>query len=161
MFISGIIKFFIGVLGGLVSVIFLLISLFKRKKRGKLKIAAISFLGSILLILIVTLVELFLFPTNKKTDQLILVAYREAPIGGIWLGLYDDETWELGYSSREITSSGNYIIQHDTLTINAQSGKTILKDITETSFIIGSKNLLEIENSGIRSLEILMNKSGN
>ncbi|WP_339754579.1 hypothetical protein [Algoriphagus aquimarinus] len=124
-----------------------------------MKIAAWTFFSTIGVILLIIIVDLFLFPINQKSDQLILSAYREAPLGGIWLALYDDQTWEIGYSSREITSSGNYFIRHDTLTLNAQSGKTILQDISKTSFIIDSKNLREIENSGIRALEIVFKKS--
>tara|TARA_R110002072_G_scaffold216077_1_gene373419 strand:- start:381408 stop:381890 length:483 start_codon:yes stop_codon:yes gene_type:complete len=159
MFISGLIKLFVGILGTLVSLIFLIITIFSRHKKGKLKIAAWTFFSTIGVILLIIIVDLFLFPINQKSDQLILSAYREAPLGGIWLALYDDQTWEIGYSSREITSSGNYFIRHDTLTLNAQSGKTILQDISKTSFIIDSKNLREIENSGIRALEIVFKKS--
>lgn len=159
MFISGLIKLFVGILGTSVCLIILIITIFSRHKKGKLKIATWTFSSTIGVILLIIIVDLFLFPINQKSDHLILSAYREAPLGGIWLALYDDQTWEIGYSSREITSSGNYLIRHDTLTLNAQSDKTILKDISKTSFIIDSKNLIEIENSGIRSLEIVYNKS--
>lgn len=155
MFISGLIKLFVGILGSLVSLFFLISSIFSRHKKGKLKITAWTFTSTVGVILLIIIVDLFLFPLNKKSDQLILSAYREAPLGGIWLALYDDQTWEMGYSSREITSSGNFTIRYDTLTLNAQSGKTILKDISKTSFIIDSKNLTEIENSGINYLEIV------
>ena len=155
MFISGLIKLFVGILGSLASLFFLISSIFSRHKKGKLKIAAWTFTSTVGVILLIVIVDLFLFPINKKSDQLILSAYREAPLGGIWLALYDDQTWEMGYSSREITSSGNFTIRHDTLTLNAQSGQTILKDISKTSFIIDSKNLTEIENSGINYLEIV------
>ncbi|RAI84847.1 hypothetical protein [Algoriphagus yeomjeoni] len=161
MFISGLIKLFVGIVGSLASLFFLITFIFSRHKKSKLKIAAWTFTSTVGVILLIITVDLFLFPINQKSDHLILSAYREAPLGGIWLALYDDQTWEMGYSSREITSSGNYTIRHDTLTLNAQSGKTILGEISKTSFIINSKNLTEIENSGIRSLEILMNKSEN
>lgn len=159
MFISGLIKLFVGVLGSLASLFFLITGIFSRHKKDRLKMALWTFTSTVGVILLIVIVDLFLFPINKKSDQLILSAYREASLGGIWLALYDDQTWEMGYSSREITSTGNYTIKHDTLTLHAQSGKTILKDISNTSFIIDSKNLTEIENSGIRSLEIVYKKS--
>lgn len=159
MFISDLIKLFVGILGSLSSLFFLITGIFSRHKKDRLKIAAWAFTSAVGVILLIIIVDLFLFPINKKSDQLILSAYREAPLGGIWLALYEDETWEIGYSSREITSSGNYTIMHDTLTLNTQSGKTILKDISKTSFIIDSKYLTEIENSGIRSLEIVYKKN--
>ncbi|WP_157963281.1 hypothetical protein [Algoriphagus litoralis] len=84
-------------------------------------------------------------------------AYREAPIGGIWLAIYTDQTWEIGNSSREITANGTYEIKSDTLILTAAQGTSIIGEIDQTSFIIQSESLIEINNSGILSLEIILN----
>lgn len=158
MIISGLIKFFIGFIGVLGTLLFLILALLNRNKKGKLKIAGLTFIISVAIIVLITLVEFLIYPVNPKTEQLILTAYREAPLGGIWLALYDDETWELGYSSREITSKGTYKFHNDTLTIFAQEGQKIVKEIEQTSFTFDSGKLVEIQNSGIKVLEIQINK---
>jgi hypothetical protein len=109
-------------------------------------------------ITLILIQETILYPPNPKIDQLILSAYREAPIGGIWLGVYEDRTWQLGYSSVEITSEGTYQLAGDTLTLIANEGTTVIGESERTSFLIETKYLVEVENSGIRSLEIQRNK---
>ncbi len=97
-------------------------------------------------------------PTNSKLDQLVLTAHREAPIGAYWLGVYDDLTWELGNSSREIEVSGTYEISGDTLHLKTLGGTAFYNGATRNSFIIVGDDLMEVENTGIRGLEIKMNK---
>jgi hypothetical protein len=158
MFISGIVKIFVVLFGVIITLTFLLLRVFKRTRKGKLKLAIISLFSTAAIIGIITLVEFQLFPTNKKTDKLLLTAYREAPIGGIWLALYNDSTWEIGFSSREITENGTYILRSDTLTLFATEGTAVVGQTTKTSFVIESDRLIEVENSGIKALEIKINK---
>jgi hypothetical protein len=158
MFITGLIKFIIGLVGVIGTLIFLLLSAFKRTKQGKSRLAGITFFSTAVLIVIISIIEFQVYPTNSKTDQLLLTAYREAPLGGIWLAIYDDRTWELGYSSREITASGTYQLKSDTLILTAANGTTIIGQTERTSFVIESNRLMEVKNSGIRSLEIMVNK---
>lgn len=157
MFITGLIKFFIGFAGLLLTFIFLGRALIKRRKRNSLKYAAINFFSTAIIILVITVVEFLLYPTNPKTDKLLLTAYREAPLGGIWLALYTDQTWELGYSSREITATGTFALSGDTLSIKSKDGSRIIGEIEETMFLIHQNNLVELKNSGIKSLEIKIN----
>jgi len=55
----------------------------------------------------------------------------EAAIGGIWLGLYVDYTWELGNSSREVDETGIFVVKGDTLILTGQrtaSSKKLIKE---------------------------------
>ena len=157
MFLTGLIKFFIGLAGVILTLVFLFIAIFKRTKKGLIRKAGITLFSSVMIIIVISVVEYFIYPINQKTDQLLLTAYREAPLGGIWLALYHDKTWELGFSSREITATGTYQINADTLYLTAMDDTIIIGEIDKTSFIIGEKTLIEIQNSGIRSLEIIIN----
>lgn len=138
--------------------ILLSLSAFKRTKSGKLRLAGIVFFSTVGLILIITVIEFQVYPNNPKADQLIMSAYREAPIGGIWLAIYTDQTWEIGNSSREITANGTYEIKSDTLILTAAQGTSIIGETEKTSFIIESESLIEVNNSGIKSLKIMENK---
>lgn len=158
MLLFGIFTLFVGMIGLLVTLTFVTIAIFK-KSPNSWKRSGISLAATILTtITLITIQETILFPPNPKIEKLILSAYREAPIGGIWLGVYDDQTWQLGYSSIEITAEGTYKINEDTLTLVADQGTTIIGDSERTSFLIKQKSLIEVENSGIRSLEIQINK---
>ncbi len=158
MFITGLMKFLIGLVGVIGTLILLVLSTFKRTKKGKIRLAGITFFSTAGLIVIITIIEFQVYPINSKTDQLLLTAYREAPFGGIWLAIYDDRTWELGYSSREITASGRYQLQADTLILTAANGTTIIGQTEQTSFVIEPRRLIEVGNSGIRWLEIMINE---
>ncbi len=158
MFLATLIKALIGLIGMVTSLIFLILSLFKKERKGKLKIAGTTFLSTIAIIVIITMIEFYSYPINPKSDEEVLTAFRETPLGGIWLALYRDQSWELGHSSREITSNGTYHIVGDTITLIASKGMTVIDEVGNTSFIIEEKDLVEIENSGIRSLKITSNK---
>lgn len=158
MFITGLIKFLLGLVGILATFVFLAIALFSKNKKGKIRTAGITFFTTATILILITIVEFLIFPINPKTEQIVLTAYREAPIGGIWLTLYNDNTWEMGYSSREISSNGTYIFENDTLTIYATSEEGIINNLKKTSFTFNSNKLIEIENSGIRMLEIKIDK---
>jgi len=157
-FLSGLLILSVSILGIVVTLIFILVAIFKQSSRSW-KRAGYSLLafGTIVTGLFLYH-KLILFPPNPKVDQLVFSAYREAPIGGIWLGLFDDKTWELGYSSVEITSSGTFDISGDTLKLIATEGTTVIKEFKQTSFIMKPDYLLELKNTGIRSLIIQMNE---
>lgn len=157
-FFFGLILLFAAILGIIATLIFTLIAISRRTSKSWAWSGYSFFMSSSIVIMLILIHELILFPPNPKTDQLVLTAYREAPIGGVWLGLYDDQIWQLGYSSVEITSAGKYQITGDTLTLYADEGTTIIGEVERTSFIIKSKSLVEIKNSGIRFLEIELNK---
>ena len=158
MLLFGFIILLTGTIGVLVTLFFAIVALIKRNS-ANWKSSGISLATTIVVIVSMIFVqETILYPPNPKIGQLVLSAYREAPIGGIWLGIYDDNTWQLGYSSKEITSEGTYRIFGDTLQLVANNGTTVIGDFNQTAFIIKAKSLIELNNSGIRSLEILQNK---
>ncbi|MCV9386991.1 hypothetical protein [Reichenbachiella ulvae] len=157
MLLFGLIILLVGSVGFLVTLTFVIMAIFKNSKYWKL--SGISLATTTLAVIALILIqETILYPPNPKIDKLVLSAYREAPIGGIWLGVYNDRTWQLGYSSVEITSEGKYELAGDTLTLFANDGTTVIGDSKRTSFLIEPKYLVEVENSGIRSLEIQLNK---
>ena len=157
-FLIGLIILLAGILGIIVTLTFTVIAIIKRSSKNWRR-AGFSLLSSGTIVIILILVhEVILFPPNPKVEQLVLTAYREAPIGGIWLGVYNDQTWQLGYSSVEITSEGTYQLVGDTLTLTAIEGTTVIGESERTSFIIEPRYLVEVKNSGIRSLEIQLNK---
>ncbi len=158
MLLFGLITSLVGLLGLVLTSIFIVLALFKRNAKNWKRVG-ISFFGTAALIIILILIqEVFLYPPNPKIEQLVLSAYREAPIGGYWLGLYNDSTWEFGNSPREIEVFGTYTIIRDTLNLVASEGKIFYDGTTTNAFLINETGLIEIENSGIKWLSIGMNK---
>jgi len=86
------------------------------------------------------------------TNNVILGASREAPVGGIWLVLFDHEEFELSYSPRKVDYQGTYRLQGDSI---------MLKKVGENSFRIilikQGNTLAEMTNTGIYQLEITHN----
>lgn len=109
-------------------------------------------LGALLLVLVL------LFPSREPKQGLVLSAYREAAIGGIFLGLYDDNSFELGNVSGSYTEKGFYIIKGDTLLLLAGKATKLRKEYNQLSFLIQENVLIEIPNTGINFLEIDKNK---
>ncbi len=158
MFLFGLLILLVAFVGLITTLTFVVIAIFKKNSKNW-KRSGISLATTTLAVIVLILVqETILYPPNPKTEQLLLSAYREAPIGGIWLGVYNDQTWQLGYSSVEITSEGTYEVAGDTITLIAYDGTTVIGEAERTSFLIEPKYLVEVENSGIRSLEIQLNK---
>ncbi|RDC61926.1 hypothetical protein AHMF7616_00515 [Adhaeribacter pallidiroseus] len=140
----------------MLTVVFLLGYLIKRRK-ARLKNAALSFsTGAFALFLLIVAEELF-FSYNSKNKKEVLVASREAPIGGILLKLYEDSTYEIGVL-REVRSAGTFVLKSDTLFITATDHPKQNNYITQISFIIKDGYLEQIENTGIGFLEIHVNK---
>ena len=161
MFGTTLIILFILVIG-LTLTVFLLIRALIKNKKERWKQARISGLTTVVVVIILfTVQELVLYPTNPKLDKLVFVAHREAPIGAYWLGLYDDSTWDFGVSSREVEFSGTYQLNGDTIELTTFDELTFYKGETEKKFIIDQEDIWEVENSGIRGLEIKLNKLKN
>jgi len=158
LFATGLLKVLIGLIGVIGTIIFATLAIFKRTRKGKLQYAGLSLLTTFILILLITGFEFLMYPTNSKLDQLVLTAHREAPIGAYWLGVYNDSTWELGNSSREIEVSGTYTISGDTLHLKTLGGTAFYHGDTRNSFVIIGDDLMAVENTGIRGLKIGMNK---
>ena len=149
---------FVALAGSFTTLIFVFIAVFKSNSKNWRR-SGISFASTIIVVLALILIqETILYPPNPKLDQLVLSASREAAIGEIWLGVYDDQTWQLGYTPSDIRSEGTYQLSGDTLTLFANEGTTVMNDAERTSFIIQDKSMLEIKNSGIRYLKIWQNK---
>lgn len=89
---------------------------------------------------------------SKEKRETVLIAVREASLGGIRLNLYSDKTFDLG-TLRKIRWTGIYLVKNDTLCISAA-------DSLVTSFVISDSTLLEIKNkwTKINFLEIQENK---
>lgn len=158
LFTTGLLKFFIGLIGVIGTIVLLFLSAFKRTRTGKLQYAVITFLTTLTLILLITGLEFLMYPTNSKLDQLVLTAHREAPLGAYWLGVYNDSTWELGNSSSEIEVRGRYTISGDTLYLKTVGGRAFYSGDTRKAFVIQGDDLIEVENTGINGLKIGTNK---
>lgn len=157
-FLFGLIILLVGFLGLFATLTFIIIEIFKRKpKHWKKSIYSFLISGAVVILLILVH-EVILFPPNPKLDDLVLTAYREAPIGGYWLGLYYDSTWEFGNSSREIEFDGTFEIIGDTLFLCTSSGSTFYNGNSSNQFLIQAEDLVEIENTGIKGLKIGLNK---
>jgi len=152
MEIASIIVILIMAVGLILTVIFLLSYLIKRRK-ARLRNAAISFASVLLSLSLLIVVEELFFSYNFEKKEEVLVASREAPIGGIVLKLYEDRTFEIG-GFREVKSAGTYELKSDTLFITAKQNGYF----THTSFIIKKGYLEEVESTGIGFLEIHENK---
>ncbi|MEM9671633.1 MAG: hypothetical protein ACFB15_28450 [Cyclobacteriaceae bacterium] len=157
MVVVSLIKFAIGLVGLLLTFIYLIVAVVNKHKRGKLKTAAVVFFSTAGLLIAISIIEFFVYSSNEEPRGVVIKAYREAPIGGVWLALYEDSTWELRNSSREIRAKGEYQITGDTVTMIAEEGYGIANDVAEISFLIKKKRLIETSKSGINILEIRIN----
>ena len=98
----------------------------------------------------------------KHDDRKALLhAYREAPIGGIWLTLYDGNEFELKNSPREVAVAGQYTINGDTITLIKNDGKESYQHFNQVKLLISDTDLVELTETGIAVLEIQENKLNN
>lgn len=140
----------------ILTFVFLLSYLIKRKK-ARLRNAAISFTTAVLSLGLLVIAEALFFSYNFENKKEVLVASREAPIGGILLKLYEDKTFEIG-GFREVQSTGTYELKSDTLFITATDSPKQNGYITQISFIIKKGHLEEVGDTGIGFLKIHVNK---
>ena len=145
--IVSILKMLIGLFGILSTIWFLITGLFKRNSSAYKK-AGFSLIATFILVGIISTIELGYYSSKAKNKKLVLSAGREAPIGGIWLKLYDNKSYTLTYDPRTEGKEGTYQIKNDTLTL-------FDTDTIRTSFLIKEKSLEEIKNTGIGGLSIL------
>ncbi len=146
----------VAIVGGSLTVVYLF-SYLRKKEKVKLRNAALTFIASVVLFFTLVTVAANQYPDALPKKEVVLIAAREASLGGILLRLYADSTFELG-NNRRVTSTGVYNLNVDTLVITTTDNSKLLKDISQTSFIIEEENLVEVNNTGIKFLEIHENR---
>jgi hypothetical protein len=150
--IISLIKFLIGVLGVVTTIVYVVKALGKNRNRNFKTALAVLFTTGGLLVLLTT-IEFITHDKSKDYSQkkTSLVAMREASAGnGIHLRVYADSTYELG-SGTEVKTRGEIKINADTLFL-------LKNEKIDKSFILDNGALLEIKNSGINFLEIESNE---
>ncbi len=95
--------------------------------------------------------------SESSEKEVVLVATREASSGGILLKLFDDKTFELG-TLRKVRAKGIYKFTADSLFLSTTDNSKLLKNFSKTTFIVKDRHLIEVNNTGIRFLEIQTNK---
>ena len=120
------------------------------KKGGRILLIVIGFL------LITSGIEFLL--TKFRNRGLVMYAWREAPIGGIWLRLYNDDKFKLGHLPESVAIAGSYKIKGDTLFLEGNKPIELLNSASKTSFIITKNRLLEINSTKIGALDISKNE---
>ena len=146
------IKFLIGLLGVVTTIVYVVKALVKNPSRNFKTALAVLFATGGLLILITT-IEFIIHDKSKdySSKKTSLVAMREASLGsGIHLKVYADSTYELG-SGTEVKTRGKIKRNADTLFL-------LKNERIDKSFILDNRALVEIKNSGINFLEIQSNK---
>jgi hypothetical protein len=146
------IKFFIGLLGVVTTIVYVVRALVKNRNRNFKTALAVLF-GTGGLLVLITAIEFITHDKTKDYSQkkTSLVAMREASVGtGIHLRVYVDSTYELG-SGTEVKTRGKIKVNADTLFL-------LKNERIDKSFILDNGALLEIKNSGINFLEIESNE---
>ena len=151
---------FVGFVGILLTVTFLIIGLFGNRKRA-IKRAALTFFPTILFVIIAVVIERNTSKELKKEKEVVFIATREAPLGGISLILYADSTFKisnLGLSkSNNYELNGDYFLKRDTIFISSNDPRKLLKNGNKTSFLIKRRIIEDSGNSGIVYMEIKEN----
>ncbi|OUJ69068.1 hypothetical protein [Hymenobacter crusticola] len=75
---------------------------------------------------------------------LCMAASREASVGGVWLGLYQDGTFAFGHFERDIHARGTYRFQGDTLLLSADPGTTISRQQPRCRFVLRGRRLVQL-----------------
>jgi hypothetical protein len=127
------------------------------KRKVRLRNAAISFASVALSFPVLIVVEELFFSYNSENKKEVMVASREAPLGGILLRLYEDSTFEIG-GFRQVEVAGTFGLRSDTLFIIPTDNPKRDKYTTQLSFIIKEGHLEEVEDSGLGLLQTHMNK---
>jgi hypothetical protein len=143
------VKLIICVIGLVAAFVFLVIGLIKRGQDFRMA-WSILFLTALTLGLITLTEFVFHDSSEKYSDKpTLLVAMREASLGGIHLRVYSDSTYELG-DGIKVARRGKIALNGDTLFL-------LKSDSISKSFLIQSEVLHEIKNTGIKFLEIESN----
>ncbi|MBC3540722.1 hypothetical protein ACFSC6_12600 [Rufibacter sediminis] len=139
----------------LLTITFLLGYLLKRVK-SRARNAAVSFLVAVVALSSFLLIEELFFSYNTEDKEEVLVAHREAPIGGILLKLYADRTFELG-GFRKVETTGTFEVKQDTLFITSTNNPKVSNQFNSRSFLIKENHLEETTDTGIGILAIHKN----
>jgi hypothetical protein len=141
----------IATLGISLTIIILVIGLFGDKKRS-IRRASFIFFPTIILVILLTVIDFN--NINQEIDkETLLVAYREAPLGGLALTLYADSTFHLiNFDKYEL--EGVFRLKGDTIFISSNKKKKYLKNGNNTAFIIKKNMLIDVGNSGIVFLDL-------
>ncbi|QNF34319.1 hypothetical protein HUW51_16910 [Adhaeribacter swui] len=150
----------VALVGILLTVTFLIIGLFRNRKRA-IKRAALTFFSTILFLIIAPAIERNTSTESKEEKEVVFIATREAPLGGISLILYADSTFKISNSglanSNNYELKGGYSLKRDTIFIFSNAPRKLLKNGNKTSFLI-KKNIIEdIGNSEIVFMDIKEN----
>lgn len=149
------IKAIVAFVGIIITVAFLITGLFGNRNIA-LRRAGIVFFPTVLIIITLTIIESNILQERTVDKEVIFVAAREAPLGGIALTLYADSSFELG-NSRNYQSKGRFKVKGDTIFISSHKSSKLLNNKNRTSFLIKNRILEDIGNSGIVFLEIKEN----
>ncbi|GAB3879455.1 hypothetical protein GCM10028824_42980 [Hymenobacter segetis] len=79
---------------------------------------------------------------------LCMAAYREASLGSVWLGLYQDGTFAYGQLERDINTRGTYRFRGDTLLLTADPGTTISCEQPRHRFVLRERRLVQLPDPG-------------
>lgn len=111
----------------------------------------------ILHIVTITLVAFILLPSCNEIGEggkTILYAHRDAPIGGLWLDLKDDNNFKCGYKRGE-EYKGTYQMKGDTILLTFHEPSPIQGAI-DSRLLIKGHDLRYLDTQG--GLEILVNE---
>ncbi|WP_205503080.1 hypothetical protein [Rufibacter psychrotolerans] len=149
------IKFLVAVIGLILIMRHLILGVVQHnnlqiKKSGKLLLVILGFF---------TLAIALEFALKQFRNRgLIMYAWREAPTGGIWLKLYDNQEFHLGYLPTDKEAEGRFKFHGDTLFLEEYKPNGLLKGGDRTSLIIMNGMLVEIDRKSLGTLEITMNQ---
>ncbi|AIZ65408.1 hypothetical protein PK28_17195 (plasmid) [Hymenobacter sp. DG25B] len=103
------------------------------------------FLG-VLLLLVLALsgMGVSILTMDELQPGLQLEASRAASLGGIWLGLYQDQHFSMGYSETSLNTRGTYTFRDDTLRLTADPGTVITRGKDRLTFVLVDSLLLEL-----------------
>lgn len=144
------IKFIITVSWLILVLIYLIIGLVRRNKK-QIKTAGVIYLITIGGLLLVIAGQSFLPDKTKAYSgkRTVLVATRKASLGAVQLKVYTDSTYDLGSESK-VTWRGRIKVSNDTLIL-------LQNDKIAASFVVDTKVLKEVRNTGISFLQIESN----
>lgn len=84
------------------------------------------------------------FTEDPLKGGLCLAAGREASLGGVWLGLYQDGTFAFGQHERNIKTRGTYRLRGDTLWLTADPGAVISCEQPRHRFVLRERRLVQV-----------------
>ena len=89
-----------------------------------------------------------------EEDTILLHAFREAPIGGEFIRLYDSSSFEYGPTRTKEISKGNYVVKNDSLILTYSIKHH--EEVPEL-FLFQNNHLIPIDKQ-VAGLEVIVNK---